>query len=90
MRMESQWLLWDADGINSRGEIVGLAFNIVSGEGRAFLAILRECGSMNECGALAAQSASRPRATFAQPEHIRKLLQERQNKRFGLTLTKPQ
>ncbi len=84
---DSQWYLYDAEGINSRGEITGLAFNLVSGEGHAYLAKPRVGGSMNEGEAPNLQSAVRARATFTLPEHLRKLLQQRQNQRLGLPKT---
>ena len=80
---DSPWFLVEADWINARGEIVGLAFNIVTGEGHAFLATPRHCGSGARCEALAPQSNNRARPTVVLPKNIRKLLQQRQGSRFG-------
>jgi probable HAF family extracellular repeat protein len=82
---DSQWYLYDGEGINSRGEIVGLAFNLMSAEGHAYLATPKGAGSMDVSGAPGLQKA---RATFTVPEHLRKLLQQRQNQRLGMP--KPQ
>ena len=41
---DSPWILIEADGINSSGQIAGAAFNTVTGETHAFLAIPRHCG----------------------------------------------
>lgn len=86
---DSPWFLWEADEINSRGEIVGLAFNMTTGEFHAFLAIPRECGSGTECGALAASSNNRTRPTVVLPENVRKLLEQRHGSRFGAGQTRP-
>jgi len=85
----SPWYLVEADGINSRGTIVGLAFNVTTGESHAFLATPRHCGFGAQCNALAAQSANRARPTVGLPENVRKLLQQRQGARFGVGLTRP-
>jgi probable HAF family extracellular repeat protein len=85
----SPWFLVEADGINSAGTIVGLAFNMTTGENHAFLATPRGCGSGTECEALAVQRDNRARPTVVLPENVRKLLQQRQGSRFGVGLMRP-
>ena len=85
---DSGWFLVEADGINARGEIVGLGCTDL--ECHAFLATPRHCGSGAQCDALAAQSATRPRTTVVLPENVRKLLQQRQGNRLGVGLTRSQ
>lgn len=74
---------------NSRWEIVGLAFNMTTGEGHAFLATPRNCVSGSQCDALAAPSNNRARPTVVLPENVRTLLQQRQGGRFGVGLMRP-
>ncbi|MBZ5723087.1 MAG: hypothetical protein LAO03_22335 [Acidobacteriia bacterium] len=80
---DSPWFLWEADGINPRGVIVGLAVNMTTGEFHAFLATPTQSGS------LAMQRNNVARPTLVQPENVRKLLQQRQGSRFGVGLTRP-
>ncbi|MFI5113542.1 MAG: hypothetical protein ACHP7J_00255 [Terriglobales bacterium] len=85
----SPWFLVEADGINSRGEIVGAAFNATTGELHAFLATPKGCGKGAESDSLAAQSDNRARPTVVLPENVRKLLQQRKGSRFGVGLMRP-
>jgi probable HAF family extracellular repeat protein len=87
---DSPWFLVEADWINSRGEIVGAAFNATTGELHAFLATPKGCGKGAESDSLAAQSDNRARPTVVLPENVRKLLQQRKGNRFGVGLTRPQ
>ncbi len=69
---DSQWFLVEADGINAGGEIVGLAFNMATGEAHAFLATPK--GSVPEADAFAAQVA---RPTPVLPKNVLKMVQQR-------------
>jgi probable HAF family extracellular repeat protein len=85
----SPWFLVEADWINSRGKIVGLAFNMTTGEGHAFLATPRECELGSQCDAVAAQRNNRARPTVILPENVRKMIQQRQGGRLGVGLMRP-
>ena len=86
----SPWFLVEADGINSRGEIVGAAFNASTGELHAFLATPKECKFSFKCDALSETSTNMARPFVVLPENVRTLLQKRQGGRFGVGLTRPQ
>jgi probable HAF family extracellular repeat protein len=83
---DSDWFLVEADGINARGEIVGLGCTDV--ECHAFLATPKASGAASD--SLTAPSNNRARPTVALPENVRKLLQQRQRDRFGVGLVRPQ
>lgn len=83
-------VLLEADGINSRGEIVGAAFNMTKGETHAFLATPRHCGFGAECDALAVQGENMAKPKVILPEAARRLLQQRQTSRLGVRLIGPQ
>jgi len=78
---DTELFLLEADGINARGEIVGLAFNMTTGEAHAFLATPKHCGSKAEYDAVA-MHGERARPTVVLPESVRKLLERRQGSRF--------
>jgi probable HAF family extracellular repeat protein len=78
---DSALYLLSANGINARGQIVGLAFLSSAGELHAFLATPSHGEGESETATAAAQSATDERPKVALPENVRKLLQ--QQLRFG-------
>jgi len=70
----SSLILIDANGINSRGEIAGIAFQISTDEFHAYLAIPNQ-GSNS--GTSSARSEARQTLKITLPEKVRKLLQQR-------------
>jgi hypothetical protein len=61
-----------ADDSNSRGEIVGLAFDQNTGDTPAYLAI-----PTHGAGSSLAQGGASPTSKITLPENVRKLLQQR-------------
>jgi len=76
---DSPLFLWEAEGINDQGQIVGLAYQISTGDFHAFLAT-PTWGSW--------AISERPKVVV--PENARKQLQQRRVGRFGGRLTRPQ
>lgn len=73
---DSPWFLLEALGGNDRGQIVGFAFNTLTGEVHGYLATPCEgegCGA----GASAAASPARTTRKIVIPEEVRKLLNQR-------------
>jgi len=75
---DSPLYLLEADSINDRGQIIGFAFDLNSGEGHAFLAT-PNYGEAVAASAATAAAIQRPQITLS--ENVRKLLQQRA--RFG-------
>jgi probable HAF family extracellular repeat protein len=87
-----------ANGINSRGEIAGQAFDSGNGEFRAFLAIPCDEDHANDAGckggsvgatAASAESNARPWLPSPSPQGIRALLQQRLSGGLGAGLMRP-
>jgi probable HAF family extracellular repeat protein len=76
---DSPWFLWEADGINDQGQIVGLAYQSSTGDWHAFLAT-----------PTTGYWAIRERPRVVLPENVRKLVQQLRRGRFGHKLTTPQ
>ena len=77
----SDLFLLEADDVNDRGQIAGLAFQISTGEGHAFLAT-----PIN--GAVASETvtdAPSQRAKLVLPEKVRKMLRQRMAHRYHLS-----
>jgi len=78
---DSPLFLWEADGINDWGQIVGLAYQVSTGDFHAFLATpTTRYWEISE----------RPKVVL--PENVRKLVQQRMRfgRRLGGGLTRPQ
>jgi probable HAF family extracellular repeat protein len=73
----SPLFLLDVLSINSRGEIVGDALEISTGETHGYLAIPNHSGAATELTALAAQGQTSEQPKLVLPENVRKLLQQR-------------
>lgn len=86
----SSWFLVEAVSINSAGEIVGAAVNLTTGELHAFLATPTESGAGSGGEAFALQRGNVARPTFMLPDHVRKLIRQRHEGRFGVGPKRPQ
>ncbi len=83
--------LLEADAINSRGQIAGIALVISTGEVHAFLATLRYGAAASASSAPAARGQITQRPKIALPENARKLLEQRPGfGRFKRGLIRPQ
>jgi len=84
---ESPLFLWYAAGINSRGQITGMALEISSGEMHAFLATPVEGES--HVPAASAQTRESPKVVL--PDSVRRLLRQRRGfGRFGTGMIGPE
>jgi probable HAF family extracellular repeat protein len=88
---DSQLQLYDANGINSRGEIVGLAIQTSSGELRAYLATpcdempANAAGCEDGSGGLAlAGRETNQRPNVILPESVRTMLRQRLGSRYHI------
>src|SRR5439155_22799402 len=81
----SDWFLLEADDVNDRGQIDGLALQISTGEGHAFLATPINGEVASET---VTDSRGETRPNVVLPENVRKMLRERLG--FGRFLGTPQ
>jgi probable HAF family extracellular repeat protein len=76
--VESPWFVTEADSINSKGEIVGGAYNLITGEIHGILAIPCDEEHANEHGckdqAAVVQGETRSSPKIVLPENVRDLL----------------
>jgi probable HAF family extracellular repeat protein len=80
----SPWFLFEADTINSRGEIVGGAFNTITFEIHGFLAVPSNGEVTGESTTSAAPGNSSERPKVVLPENIRKMLRQRMAQRWHI------
>jgi probable HAF family extracellular repeat protein len=80
---DSPWVLLEALGNNDRGQIVGYAFNTMSGEvhGYVLAPVLDEPDGPLSTSSSVSQGSQRPRVVL--PENIRETLQRRMARRHG-------
>lgn len=76
---DSPWFLLEALGENDRGQIVGFALNILTGEVHGYLATPCDGNLVEGCGVNAGAAATQPRTPqrIVIPEEVRKLLNQR-------------
>ena len=84
--VSSPLFLIDVLGVNSRGEIVGDALEISSGEVHAYLATPRHGRAASEIAALAMRGESGKSPKVALPENVRKALGKRLGRRYHIPL----
>jgi probable HAF family extracellular repeat protein len=78
----SSLFLIDANGINSRGEIAGLAFDTSTGELHGYLATPSNSEVPNGSAATAAPSGASEMPNVVLPEKVRRMLQRRLESRY--------
>ena len=83
----SPWFVTEADSINSRGQIVGGAFNAITGEVHAVLATPCDEANAQDVGCKdietsIARSETRETPKLALPEKVRKMLWQRPGSRY--------
>jgi probable HAF family extracellular repeat protein len=85
MSPDSPWVLLEALGNNDRGQIVGFAFNTVSGEvhGYVLTPVSGEDDSAPSASGSVSQSSANERPPVVLPENIREMLQRRMALRHG-------
>jgi probable HAF family extracellular repeat protein len=79
---DSSLYMFDPDTINSVGEIVGLAFDKNTGEGRAFLAVPENSEVTGSGTPAAPAKASQPNVVL--PERVRKMLRQQLGSRYHI------
>ncbi len=80
----SSLFLIDANGINSRGEIAGLAFDTNTGELHGYLATPSKGEVPNGSAATAAPSGASEMPNVVLPEKVRRMLQRRLGSRYHI------
>ena len=89
----SPWFLTEADSINSRGQIVGGAFNAIIGEVHAVLATPCDEANTDDGCAIGEATTERREATetpkIVLPENARKMLRQRPGSRYLITGLRP-
>jgi len=80
----SPLFLLDVLSINSRGEIVGDALELSTGEAHAYLATPIQGGATTEIAAPAAPNENGPGPKVALPENVRRMLRQQLGHRFGI------
>jgi len=88
---DSSLHMLEAPGINSRGEIVGLAIEKTTGQLRAFLAIPCDAEHANEKGCedgaeatTAARGQTGESPKFVLPGNVRRMLRQRLSRRYHI------
>ena len=80
----SSLFLIDANGINSRGEIAGLAFDTNTGELHGYLATPSNGEVSNGSAATAAPSGASEMPNVVLPDKVRRMLQRRLGSRYHI------
>jgi probable HAF family extracellular repeat protein len=90
----SPWFLTEADSINSRGQIVGGAFNVITGDVHAVLTTPCDEANAQDDGCKDIETATTRSETsetpkLVLPENARRMLQQRPGSRYLITGLRP-